>query len=421
MFLSEIMVNKKIIKEKINLIISPTGTGKTTYFFEHLIKEYKNKRRIVYLVDTNMLEESMLQEHQKYAILYEKKWEEDLVLGEEGFGFLSNKENKVVVMSYHRFGFLLQKNPEVLNYLDLVVIDEAHNLLKYSKIDISKLKKEYKSAIDDNIQKASQLLNGCTYLAYSIPKFLKEYNIDWIFMTATPNKILKHKEYNEIIYDVLQAYCLQGYKTHNTITFENVRNVLKEIKKGSKILIYTQTIKQCKLIKEQLTEKGFNCIALWSKNNKDYKMSLEQLEDRMYIIKNKKIPIDKEILIINDAYETGWNLEDEQVKIVICNTSQMDTITQIRGRVRHDVDLLMHRGKTTKRAIVVPNDFIGIELLKEDIIRLEEYFDLYDSKGRNIKWKKIKQIVIATGKYEITTKQKKINNKKYTINIIKRY
>lgn len=420
MFLSELIDNKKLKleKNKVNLIVAPTGTGKTTYFFDKLIEEYKNKRRIVYLVDTNMLEESMLQEHQKNTILYKNNWKDNLNLKGEGFGFLKGDENKVVVMSYHKFGFLIQKHPSILNCLDLVVIDEAHNLIKYSEIDISKLKKEYKCAIESNVQQASKLLNGCTYLAYSIPKFLKEYNIDWLFMTATPTKILKNDEYKGIIYDVLQGDYLQGYSVEDISTFENIKNALGDIKKENKILIYSQTIKQCKVIEDTLTAKGFKCVVLWSKNNKEYEMSLKQLEDRAYIIKNKKIPPDKDILIINDAYETGWNLEDEQVKTVICNTSRMDTIIQVRGRVRHNINRLMYRNTNIQKNITIPKEYIGIELLKEDIINLENFLELYDKYNRPIKWNRIKQILIATGKYEIRTKRIIRNKKKLTINLI---
>lgn len=423
MFLSELIEEKKykIEKNKINIIVSPTGTGKTSYFFEGLVNEYPNKRRIVYLVDTNMLEDSMLHEHRQDMVIYDKRWREDLFLSGNGFGFLKEIENKVVVMSYHKFGFLIQKYPDILNCLDLVVIDEAHNLVKYSEIDIFKLKREYELASDENIEKASKLLNGCSYLAYNIPTFVKNHNIDWLLMTATPSKITKNKEYAGMIYDVLQGTVLKGYDTKNIYIFDNIKNALKLIKKKNdyKILAYAQTIKQCEFLQQQFNSLGFKSVALWSKNNLNRPMSMEQLLTRQYVIENRKLPDTCDVLIINDSMQTGWNLDDELVQLVVCNTSESDTIVQVRGRVRHDIETLMHRGYCNNHKIdSIPDDFIGKELFKEDIVRLEDTLDLYDKKNRKIKWRKIKQLILATGKYEITSRRKQDRNKKYTVHII---
>lgn len=56
------------------------GCGKTTYFFNELSQQdkYMEMKRILYLVDTNMLEDSMVQEYGSMMKIYDKNWINDL-------------------------------------------------------------------------------------------------------------------------------------------------------------------------------------------------------------------------------------------------------------------------------------------------------------------------------------------------------
>lgn len=417
-FLSNVIKEKgfELKKDKLNLIISPTGTGKTTYFFNVLSQQYENKHRIVYLVDTNMLEDAMLSEYGDVMRDYNKSWFNELK-----FDSIED-DNKIMVMSYQKFGLLLKRNDKILKNIDLIVIDEAHNLLKYSDMDMKKLSKDFTYANEDDIKAALQYLNGCSNLTYNITRYIDNYDIDILMMTATPQRILEHKPYKNYIYEVLQGYQLQGYTDNYILTIDNIKNAYKYIEeykklnKDTKILCYSQTIDSCRVIEENFKRIGLRPIVLWSKNNTNNIMNSEQITARDYLIKNRELSSAYDSLIVTGAYETGWNLDDDKVNLVVVNTSDKDTIIQVRGRVRHDIDVLIHKSSYSKTYInEVPKEYLNIPLTTKEKNLLVKHFDLYNSKGRIIKWRGIKEKIINSGKYQIISKSIRTSEKKNPI------
>ena len=47
------------------------------------------------------------------------------------------------------------------------------------------------------------------------------------------------------------------------------------------------------------------------------------------------------VLIINRATESGVNIRDLKIQFMICNTKNEVQQVQARGRIRHDIDLLV--------------------------------------------------------------------------------
>ena len=67
---------------------------------------------------------------------------------------LNQKQSKIRTMSYHRFGYLVKRDNSILEHIDLIVIDEAHNLLKYSDMNKDVLTKNFKYAKDEEVGRA---------------------------------------------------------------------------------------------------------------------------------------------------------------------------------------------------------------------------------------------------------------------------
>ena len=73
-------------------------------------------------------------------------------------------------------------------------------------------------------------------------------------------------------------------------------------------------------------------------------MNDRQLELRKLLTKKYKEDeeqnIDVDVLIVNGAYETGWNLKDKAFKICLIDVSDKDEQYQARHRIRQDIDYL---------------------------------------------------------------------------------
>ena len=403
--------NNLVLKpHQLNLIKAPCGSGKTTFFFEYLCKIYDTKR-ILYLVDTTMLKESMVAD---YDIL-------------EFYDRLNIFKNKISVMSYHSFGLRLIDNHDLLNNYDLIVLDEAHNVIKYSKIgceDIKRIADE--KATDYNVLRASSMVHGCTYLKYKLPELIKEYKTIFLLMTATPDAIYDYTPWKINMYDVLQGIELEGYTNKLTLEYkDNFRNALKLLqdhhKAGEKILVYSKRINNCRIIKEHMQELGYSVETLHSINNNSEAMTEQQLQLRDYIIKNNRYPDKLDALIINGAYETGWNLKDDRVQTVIVNTSEKDTSIQVRGRCRHDINLLIQKSNNINASTLLNliEEYKDIKIFtKEQKTEILEELKMYNSRGKLVGWTTFKKEVEKTNRYTVRSSSTNKNGKKVKYDII---
>ena len=403
--------NNLVLKQHyLNIIKSPCGSGKTTFFFEYLCKVYDTKR-ILYLVDTTMLKESMVSE---YDIL-------------DYYDRLNMFKNKISVMSYHRFGLKLIDNHDLLKHYDLIVMDESHNVIKYSKIgceDIKRIADE--KATDYNVLRASSMVHGCTYLKYKLPELIKEYKTIFLLMTATPDAIYDYTPWKINLYDVLQGIELEGYINKVTLDYkDSFKNALKLLQdnyeKGDKVLIYSKRINNCRIIKEHIQALGYTVETLHSINNSSEPMTEDQLALRNYIIQNNRYPDNLDVLIINGAYETGWNLKDDRVQIVITNTNEKDTSIQARGRCRHDIKLLIQKSNNTNASALlnIINEYKDIKIFtKEQKMEILEELKMYNSRGKLVGWTTFKKEVEKTNKYIVKGYETNKNGKKVRYDVI---
>ena len=406
--------NLVLVQGKINRIFAPCGTGKSTYFSEVLCEEYE-PRRILYVVDTTMLKETMLNDHKGIMVLYDKT---------------NMFTNRVPVMTYQKLGTILSGNTDFLNDYDLVVMDEAHNIIKYSHIGCEDVRRIADiSASDESVVRASVHIHGCTYIREFLHKLIQRYNTKFLLMTATPSRVLNHELWQPYLYDVLKGRELQGYINKLTLEYkDNFRNTIpilqKYHNKDHKILVYSKRILACRSIKETFIKLGYNAECLFSVNSTSDTMTEEQLELRKYIIKNKVYPDNLDVLIINDAYETGWNLKDTRVQTVITNTTELDTAIQVRGRCRHDIALLINKGyngshNSNDDLLRVLKDYEGTKLVtKEDRQEILQELGRYNNRGKLIGWNTFKKEVAKIKGYTIKKSSTRIDGKSKVCEVI---
>lgn len=397
-YLNEMM--KDVQLENNMLIVSPAGSGKTHY----IINELCNDKKVLYLCDNNNLEEQVSLENNTRVV---KKNEV-----KKGFN-----RTDIHIMTYKLFGKKVKYDfyDTYINQFDLIVADEVHNLVDY------------------------QTFNNDADLSHAIRSLMKTYSNTQILMfTATPYYLDQLAKENP---GIDSNFC--------KIDFSNSRDIMRYINKreayinhmsqiqfaleeykqsfeyrNMKCLIYANKIDDMKFIENICIEKNLKPICLWSKNNKDYELSDEQRRVRRYLIGD----VDKEendkkgtlidpynVLIINRATETGVNIYDKDMQLVIVNTVNVTQRIQARGRVRHDVDLLIIKTRENNKVntITIEEWQLNKWLLKEDLVKIIINYELRDVNGKYITANKLNKY-LSSSNYKVNKSRKTLNGKKDT-------
>ena len=399
--LSELIKKKNIEfkRGQINLIEAPTGCGKSYYVQNVLLKKHiMHLNNVLYLTDTRMLKDCIISENANYMIQSNKDmWEncKTYIDFEKIFDEKVSNINKVNVMCYHTLALLIKKYPSIKylleNKFNLIICDEFHNLSKYG-------------LRFDNTGNLKELID---YLYKLCDKTLI------VGLTATPYYLYEYNNSSKLV-NLTGKYKKELVKYDETVVeFDNINNYLRrgDIKKyleltNTKMLIYTELIKNEESICKYLNMIGVTAEYLCN----DKKLNDKQKELRDYLIKNKKYPKDLQCLIINNAYECGWNLENENIQdiqMIIVDSKNPTTITQVRGRVRHNIELLCipeftnENNEEQKIKFELPCRYLGIKLTKE---LKEELMFLYATtrKGKKTTWTTFKQDLLFNG-YEVIT------------------
>ena len=347
LYLTEAMklYKKKFKNNSLNIINSHAGSGKTNFIFNEFLNNtcnYVNRIKesyindlgsILYICDTVMLKESVLNDNKDITKVLEKN---DLKRVMDSNNL--QKNNKIIVITYNSLGFLLKNESSryIINkYFKCIIMDEIHNLFKYHY--------RYK-------EKENTFYND---LINNLNTLIRNKNIITIGITATPFTMYYSMEQCGIcawntLFNYNELQNIKRYKADEHIFCKYPINIIKLLavdpdnfkKYYNKGLIYTNTINIAKKYKQILLEGGLNAEYLCSINSN--KMNDTQNMIRKFVIENKRLPDNIDILIINGAYETGWNLENDtnEIQFIMIDTSYYNTQVQARNRVRHDISLL---------------------------------------------------------------------------------
>lgn len=390
---NEIIKNEGVMlhKNKINLIVAPAGSGKTYYIFNTLLQGEK----AIYLCDTSNLTDMILKDEEiKQEVrstnvnVHEIKWRDVFVLP------------NCVIMTYAKF-FYEKDKPE---YADIktIVCDEIHNLYKYKDKFDNEESTHYTEVIENIMSRAKQGVQVVGFTATHerikiemnglLPnddsKVTNVFNGSWNVINLSNRTDIK----------CLRENFVSAFNDITQINYWFARTNL--FKYGKKCLIYTDRVTTAKETEAYLNEtfRNINTIALWSTNNKDNPMNKEQFRVRESILTTGIIPEEYNVLIINGAYETGINVLDEDVEIVIVNNSTSDTIIQARSRVRKDIELLMYRVPRAVQSdypvIAVPTEYLDRKLTTPEKKELIKLLDLRDSNKRLLGWGNFTKVLL---------------------------
>ena len=210
---------------------------------------------------------------------------------------------------------------------------------------------------------------------------------------------------------------LRRYENLIEQDYKNLSELIRQLKKNSKGVIYMTRISEIEKYLPQVEERGFNCGAIWSIHNEEHPMTEEQKELRDYIIKNQLIPDGIDVLFYNASYETAINI-DTPVDWAIIHSSNSDKIKQALNRIRNDRPIVYtYNPNKEDEQYTVPVEWLDKPLTKEMKKELCSIMAIKDSRRVVTGWTTLKRTLIENG-YKIQDKIKTTKGKRESVSII---
>jgi len=185
----------------------------------------------------------------------------------------------------------------------------------------------------------------------------------------------------------IDASTLRQYENRETRSYASLPQVLEQIPSDKIGMLYVPHITQMKECAETASAAGHKPICVWSLANTEHPMTKEQLEAREYILQNEMLPLQYDLFIFNGSSETSINIRGH-VDYFIAHTANPTNLTQARGRYRGDLDLLYVYDKENGE-IIVPEEFLDIQLFTDNKRELRARLGLKDAKGHPIPYEKL--------------------------------
>lgn len=291
-------------------------------------------------------------------------------------------DNRVVVITYAKFGVLVEQNIEFYKNFSYIICDEIHSLLRFQ--NYSK-KPNYHSIARQVLEQAVKQKSGIVIALTATPDTIKnQFN--------APSAEIAINQEELIQYDIKQV---EGYT--NPIT------VLSKVDVGTVGLCYFSRIHQMIEFEQEAKQMGFSPVSIWSINNKDHPMNDEQLETRRSILESWTIPPQYDLLIINSSSETSLKIKSK-VDYVIVHSSNPDTQVQVRGRINSDL-MTLYLPVEGVSEIVVPSEYLGKRLFQGDKQALAEALNLRNTNNRPYRWPTVKNLLIESDYSVIEARQ----------------
>ena len=387
-YLTDAVHMDEIEKGVLNLVCAPTGSGKTRWALYVLSKTASKPYKVVYLIDTRNGKEQLLRN--ELTAFYDDDWRETVLHGETDWFGEAITHEKIVVMTYAKFGSLIRENASLANAFELIICDEIHNLPRFCQFT--------SNPSDIPLHKIARA---------QIERIVRAGKTTVVGISATPERA--EKELNCKTKRISVDKDVRCFKTKETIPYLSPEFLLTQLSPADTGILYAAHIRKMKSLCARARELGFRAIAFWSINNTEYPMDAEQLAVREYILDHSELPPEYNLFIINASSETSINIFPH-VDYIVVHTKEKETQVQVRGRYRGDLDRLYLWDSEAK--IEVPQEFLDKKLFTDDKERLCETMRILKPNGTIRKWNSIQDVLIEAG-YSIINGRE--NNRHYAI------
>ena len=388
-WLSEAVHPEEFENGCLNLVCAPVGCGKSAWALNELSKIVLKPYKMLYLIDTRNGNNQIVWQNEQ-AVFYSNEWRETVEHNSVWFGEARN-EDKIVVMTYAKFGMLAEKYPDFGLDFELILCDEIHSLPKFRFYG-----KEEK--------------NPHALAQERLEKLIRLSDVLVVGMTATPERAEKWIDCPRHYITVDEG--VRQWDTRKAIHYTNQFQVLKQFSPKEKGIVFFYQVSAMLKFQKAAEEQGFRPICIWSRGKQDPKMNDEQIKAIDYILAKEELPPQYDMVIINASSETGINIRG-QVDYIMIHTRQEETRIQVRGRYRGDLDRLYLLDSDGE--LFVPEEFLDRRLFKEDRDKLCEILNIKDNSNHLMKWPTVKAKLIQAGYCVKDADNQREKNRRYAI------
>lgn len=374
-------------KDKLNIIKAPTGSGKTYFALTGLAASVPDAtHKIVYLIDTINGKEQILQNYNARPLYH--LWQHEL----DGICFEDDTfetDNRIVIMTYAKFGVLLDREPNFHQHFDYIICDELHSLVRFQYFSPQP---NYSSVAKRGLERAVR--NDRTAV---------------IALSATPAQIQDNFDCPQFLLPIDDNEIIH-YETKEVIRYTNLDTVLSTLNPAETGLCYVSHITPMKKIAEKARALGLSPVCVWSINNEKHEMTQEQMKVRESVLKDYILPAEYNFFIINSSSETSLKIKSP-MDYAIVHSGDNATQIQVRGRINSDLPRI-YLPTNDPSVVCVPDAFLIRPLFADDKRKLCEVLNLRNKQGRLCGWPTVKRSILNCG-YNIYEGRK--NSKHYAV------
>ena len=395
---------------KYNIIDCGIRTGKT-YWAVNNLKQFTrdgNLNRILYLVDTDSLKESLLAEYGDVCCNANDWWCAHSTWGEQ--------INKIGIMCYQSLGMKAMRDDlTFLNNIDCICWDECDSIFDFAAQAFAKARKTDFAREESTNEEILAIIQKYSSKKEYMPlillgeweKIVNSNRIMCIGLSATPERARAF--YTSLIHSSNIGKLQTAYRMEEEIYFRSLREHISNLKpiKGKGYWCFSPLIENNQNMISLVNSLGFKAIEIHSLNNRDHPMTQEQIVARDIILSTGMVPSQYDFVIVNKSLERGFNLNDERFGEVIVDSYDANVRNQVP---RNTFPYRLHL-KTYAPAI--PESYLNRWLIMDECRELAELMAVSDLDSRNSRimtWNKLKDFLPAIG-YSVEGKRKRINGK----------
>lgn len=224
---------------------------------------------MLYLIDTRNGNVQLVSRN-PITVVYADSWIAQVKNNTLWFGE-AESQNKIVVMTYAKFGMLAEKYPYFGYNFELILCDEIHSLPKFCGFADKNGKSNPHISAQTRLEEI--VLNGEQMV---------------IALSATPDRAKNQMRcpFNTIPVDKE----VRRLETAEIIPYTNKMNLLEQLSPNQKGIVFFTKVSDMISYQKAAELKGFRVICIWSESNLDHPMDPIQKDAIKYILSNEELP-----------------------------------------------------------------------------------------------------------------------------------